>query len=318
MESGFPSKNEDKKYLSRISSIEVKPVFVMGFHRSGTTFVYDSVSRCFPFANLDLYHIFFYERLLSNKINGNEKRDREWFNQYIRDNDIKDRGLDGFEVCDSMVEEYCWVMSKGNRVFPVAKTRSWDCERLKQVCQKVLFCSDGAERILLKNPFDFDNAETLLKYFPDARFIYVKRKPSEILNSNLHAFVKMSRPHPFFRLMQTTQPAPVRFIVSCLSKYMYTLSEEQVISKVTFNVQKAIQKKLAAVKKSLENIPRDRYVVVDYEEFTRDPAHSLHQVRDMLGIEFSTSPDVIEPKPRKTRLLEAAQRYADVVDSCSF
>ena len=53
----FPLPGEDAPYRSHIENLAARPVFIMGLHRSGTTFLYDSVARCFPLANLSLYHL---------------------------------------------------------------------------------------------------------------------------------------------------------------------------------------------------------------------------------------------------------------------
>ena len=318
MKNRFPTHNEDREYLSLVSSQDVYPVFVMGFHRSGTTFIYDSIARCFPLANLDLYSIFFYERLLSNAVNERERSDREWFNLYLDYLGIEDRGLDGFEVRDTMVEEYCWVLSKSNLIFPSTITWSLDCRRLREVCQKLAYTNPGTKGVLLKNPFDYCNAPRLLKYFPNAKFVYVKRRPTDILNSCLRSLMRMVRPHPFFDLMTSTQPRVAQLVARRMAKYWQDKTDDELLEKISEPIQKALKKKLRQSKRSLEHLPRDSYVVVDYETFTTNPTAALLEVKKLLNMEFSTPPDVIEPKTRATKPLDVTKRYAEALDACAW
>lgn len=315
MKERFPTRNEDREYIPLISSLEVNPVFVMGFHRSGTTVIYDSIAKCFPLANLDLYSIFFYNRLLSNFVNKNEQSDRQWFNEYIDYLGIKDRGLDGFKVRDNMVEEYCWALSRNNKIFSSMKTMSWEFPKLKEICRKLTYCTPGAQGVLLKNPFDFPNAKAMLKHFPNAKFVFIKRKPSDIFNSALNSCIKMMQPHPFFSLMINAQPAPTRAFLRLAQRLNEKRSAESALKMVSYPIKVKLKAELISAKKSLSSLPESSYVVVDYEEFNRDPAASLFKIQKVLGMEFSSPPNIIEPKPRVVQLLDVTKQYAEELDS---
>lgn len=311
----FPVENEDKGYLPLLSSIQTRPVFVMGFHRSGTTFIYDSIAKCFPLANLDLYSIFFYERMLTNYVSGNEQTDRDWFNNYIRYCGIEDRGLDRFEVSHDMVEEYCWVLSKSNWLFPATQTTRANGRRLREVCRKIQYCNPQSEGVLLKNPFDFTNAKALLRLFPNAKFIFVKRSPAEILNSTYNSVLSMARPHPFFELMRSTQPPLSRYLAEKMGGLMNRMSDEQLMKLSSVGVKNALKKRLTLARRSLQSLPQDSYVVADYDEFNSDPVAALEKIQSTLGLRFSTSPETINPRPRKKMLNDTARKYAEEVNA---
>lgn len=314
MNNHFPAHDEDQAFISMVSSVVVNPVFIMGAHRSGTTFIYDSVAKCFPLANVDLYHIFFYERLLANFFQGKEESDRRWFNRYIQHLGITDRGLDSIQVTDRMVEEYCWILGKKNKLFPATLTKPKDLPRLKELCQKVSYCTQSAQGVLLKNPFDFSNAEQLLAYFPNAKFIFVRRRPSEILNSSLRAYIKMSRPHPFFSLMKTTQPPLTRFVLGKIEKWIYRMSEQQLLDKISGSVQKSLKNDLIKAKRSLSVLPSHSYTVVDYDDFNDNPAAVLDNIKATIDMDFSFSPALIKSNKRQVKLLEETKKYAQEID----
>ena len=169
---GFPRPGDDASLLPLIQDVSARPVFIMGLHRSGTTFLYDSVARCFPMANLSLYHLFYYDRLLKNHQDANETRDRGTLNRLFRQLGITDRKLDAVYVDDNMVEEYGWMLR--NHSFSMKVTAS-NRAVLDEMCRKLQYVTPGAQAVLLKNPWDTGNARQILEWFPNARFIYITR-----------------------------------------------------------------------------------------------------------------------------------------------
>ena len=95
----FPVRDEDAPLKADLAEQKVKPIFIMGLHRSGTTFLYDSVARAFPLAQLTLYDFFYYDRLLRNHQQGGAKQDAQRLNACFAALGIKDRNIDSVPVC---------------------------------------------------------------------------------------------------------------------------------------------------------------------------------------------------------------------------
>ena len=99
-------KQPDAVYLDRLKELQIVPVFVMGLHRSGTTFLYDALSRVMSAAPLTAYHIFHFNSLLANHINGDELDKRAELNQLFKRKNIQTRGIDTHRVSHELAEEF--------------------------------------------------------------------------------------------------------------------------------------------------------------------------------------------------------------------
>lgn len=81
---GFPAINEDSEILDGLGKIPVRPIFIMGLHRLGSTFLYGCIAKSFPLAQLSLYHLFYCRRLLIFNRDGSARCDWETLNNYFR------------------------------------------------------------------------------------------------------------------------------------------------------------------------------------------------------------------------------------------
>ena len=116
----FPAADEDHALLSDITDLPLRPVLIMGLHRSGTTFLYDCVAKSFPVAHLSLYHLLYFDRLLSNKANGKEQEDKDLLNRYFLSRGIRDGNIDGTHIDADAVEEYGFLLRKKSGTFKLA------------------------------------------------------------------------------------------------------------------------------------------------------------------------------------------------------
>ncbi|MDY6942467.1 MAG: sulfotransferase [Pseudomonadota bacterium] len=314
---GFPGRHEDDAYLDRLDDIEIRPVFIMGLHRSGTTFLYDSVSKCFPVANLTLYHIFYYDRLLKNAIEGGEESDRATLNRLFRALGITDRKLDSVYVEDTTVEEYGWMLR--NRSYQISVSEN-NKDYFTQICKKLAFLHPEAQAILLKNPWDTGKAKQILEWFPNARFIYITRDPIFILNSQINAALAlMTGPQPFQTMLIDDFKVPgdritknaiyalwklVRGIKKVTGDGLYAFILRQICSWT-------VQKELEGYYRAIEELPAENVFAIDYQNFNEAPKQHLAELQAFLDLPFVTPPDAIIPKPRKGHLNDTLRSYED-------
>lgn len=311
----FPEKNEDDAYLSELAKIPLKPIFIMGLHRSGTTFLYDSVSKCFPVANLSLYHIFYYHRLMKNQVEGGEEKDRETLNRLFRSLGIIDRKIDAVYVDDKMVEEYGWMLRNESYHISVHETNK---DFLKQICQKLLYVHPGSQAVLLKNPWDTAKASDILKWFPEAKFIYITRDPIYILNSQINAALDlMTGPQPFQTMLVDEFKIPggkiTLNIIYALWKVVRGL--KQVVGNGVYGfvikqfVKQTLKIDLGGYYRAIKELPEESVFQLTYGSFNKDPVGKLKEIQTFLDLPFDENPETIEPKPRKGHLAEHLKRY---------
>jgi len=311
----FPQKNADDAYLHELKDLPVKPVFIMGLHRSGTTFLYDSVSKCFPVANLSLYHLFYFHRLMKNHNEGLESKYREVLNTLLRGLGITDRKIDAVYVDDKMVEEYGWMLR--NESYHISMHES-NKDYFKEICQKLLYVNPGAKSVLLKNPWDTANASDILKWFPEAKFIYITRDPIYILNSQINAALDlMSGTQPFQTMLLDNFKMPggkvtmtavyavwklVRGIKKVMGNGLYGFIIKQFM-------QQNLIVDLAGYYRAIEELPEASVYQLTYGSFNKDPVGKLKEIQAFLDLPFDDAPESIKPKPRKGQLAEHLQKY---------
>ncbi len=318
MKPQFPIVDEDKEYLGELEGIQIKPIFIMGLHRSGTTFLYDSVAQCFPVANLDLYHIFYFNRLIKNALNGRESHDRDTLNQYFRSLDITDRKIDKVWVEDTMVEEYGWLLRNHSYAMSITEDNA---QYFELICKKLHYLHPEAQALLLKNPFDTDNAQEILKRFPDAKFIYISREPTYILNSMVNAILTyLTGQQPFLTLlvdkfkMPTAQPVLMKLIYGLWktargikSLIGETRARNIIVPYVADNVESQIENYFLELRK----LPAGSYFELTYQRFNEDPEKYLLALQGFLGLSLTQSPQCIRPQPRKKEIDTQIQEYGN-------
>ncbi len=312
----FPQKDEDTAYLNEIRSLPVRPIFIMGLHRSGTTFLYDSISRCFPVANLTLYDLFYYHRLLKNHQTGQAEHDKQHLNRVFRSLGITDRKLDAVWVDDAMVEEYGWMLR--NESYHMALHAS-NKDFFAEICRKLLCTNPEARSVLLKNPWDTGNAKQILEWFPEARFIYITRNPIHILNSQLNALLTLlSGEQPFQTMLidHFKVPGNQRWIMPLVYagwKLVRGLKALTGDTLVTWLVRPfavlSLQSQLKSYYQDLKTLPPQHVYQLTYNDFNTDPVSKLKELQVFLDLPFTEAPEYIRPKPRSGHLNERLRKY---------
>jgi len=311
----FPALTDDAPYFDRLKNEPIRPIFIMGLHRSGTTFLYDSIARCFPVANLSLYHLFFYNRLLKNFHEGNEQRDRDILNRLFRGLGITNRKIDNVWVDDRMVEEYGWLLRQRSYRVSVQSSNS---AFLAEICRKLVHVTPGSQAALLKNPWDTGNAKQILQQFPNAKFIYITRKPTYILNSLINATLSLtSGSQPFQTLLVDDFKMPagklamqVIYAGWAVVRGVRRLLGDRISTEIILPFAAFIVKNdLAAYYRDLAELPKESVFEVDYQKLNTQPKEIMGNLRDFLDLPFSCDPSEIVPKPRSGQIQERLLSY---------
>lgn len=313
-EPNFPKTGEDSEYLNKLSETPISPIFIMGLHRSGTTFLYDSISRCFPVANLDLYNIFYYDRLLKNHFNNNEENDRTRLNRAFRSLGITDRKLDAVWVDDSTVEEYGWLLRNESYRISIQKSNK---DKFGEICQKLLFLNPDSKSVLLKNPWDTGNAKQILEWFPNARFIYITRDPIYILNSQVNAFLSLTSGSQFFQIMLIDKfkiPGGKVSRALVYAGWKVLRAVKAVVGDPVFAfftkpvVAFSLQGDLKGYYNDIKTLPKNSVYSLSYGAFNQDPVSKLKEIQKFLNLPFVTPAESIHPKPRKGQIPESLKK----------
>ncbi len=289
----FPVVDEDAELLDSLGSGAIRPVFIMGLHRSGTTYLYDTLARCFPFAQLSLYHLFYYQRLLRNQQQGGAQRDRARLNASLAALGIADRGIDQLGVDADSVEEYGFLLRRHSGSFQL---NDRNATLFDQMCRKLLAVQPGSEAVLLKNPWDTGNAAAILARFPEARFVYITRQPMAVLNSMLNALLAyLNGPQHYLEMLLSRDGSRrgyrLGYCAWRLLRGLRSLVGERAIALLHRRaLAGALVKQLSRYRRDLASLPTDRAIELDYAELVADPDAVMQRLQPLLGVSWREAP----------------------------
>ncbi len=316
----FPRHDEDAALLTSLNQLPVRPVFIMGLHRSGTTFLYDSVARAFPLAQLNLYHLFYYNRLLSNQQSGGDVRDAKQLDACFTALGIRDRNIDSVAVAADEVEEYGYLL---RRRFGSFKLNEGSAAFFEQMCRKLQAVQPGSEAVLLKNPWDTGNAQWMAERFPEARFIYISREPIAVLNSMLNALLSyLEGPQHYLEMLldrgDGRRGYRAGYVVWLWLRGLRKLLGRRGIGLLARPLlARVVAKQVAEYRRELAVMPAAQALEVDYRELVASPATVLGDLSGFLGLPLCQEAGVLKAatarRPRNTLLRNYEARLDKLV-----
>ncbi len=166
------------------------PVFILGVHRSGTTWLTRSLAargRCAPFSVRDLL-----ARVEDRPHSYDSARDR------LRAAGVFTRPGDGLAVEPEGSEEYGYALTLTS---DTSRTTAENLPVLRDLIAGLVAEHPG-HTPLLRNPWDYAATHKLAAWFPDARFVFVHRDPIATVGSAVEMFRDFwTAPHPYGVLM---------------------------------------------------------------------------------------------------------------------
>lgn len=298
--SDFVIPDEDAEFLHKLDDTRLRPIFILGLHRSGTTFLYESLARLFPLAPLTAYHIIFYKRLLSRFTQVSQTNDQALLDRYFSERGASTRQIDEIKLSHRTVEEYCWLLKKyAGSVHLNDRTVSL----FEEMCRKLLYLQADSETVLMKNPWDTGAGVEISALFPGSRFVYISRDPIRVLNSQLkNAEIFASRDSPYLDLLVTGFPlAQLAFFVE---RILYrVLGGEKFRVIMTRRLMRDMTRQLKGYKQAVEGLSSDACLETSYQELCEQPAQTLEHIGDFLGLTPRLDPAMIESRPRSGKLL---------------
>ena len=75
----------ENKYLDRLDNVSFQPIFVLGFHRSGTSILYKVLESTKCFNIITAYHVIKYDQLLYNRMENKEEIIKQELNKFLKE-----------------------------------------------------------------------------------------------------------------------------------------------------------------------------------------------------------------------------------------
>jgi hypothetical protein len=236
-----------------------QPIFILGNHRSGTSILYKTLVEKGRFAHPTPFHLAHFDDYLDGGFDPGEALDRT--RERFERRGIVDRFVDDIPAHALSPEEYGFVL-KGGRI------TSGTLSRFKRFCEFTAATSEPGQPLLLKNPRDFNNAETIRHCFPRARFIFIHRHPGPTIESRIRELrLLFSSPSPYQAEIEPgyerimSNPALRGILSFCLRpKRMVELC-----------FLYGFRRRALQFLRSLERLPAESYTTLTYEDLCADP-----------------------------------------------
>ncbi len=169
---------------------------------------------------------------------------------------------------------------------------SWDQRRIMEFYERCLrrqaYFKRGQRTLLSKNPFFSGRVASLRTYFPDCRIIYLVRNPLDVVPSMISLARVLVRSgvgvEPETDLDEEVYEA---------ARYYYAYPLEQ-----------------------LSTLPEDRFIVVNYDDLTRQPKQVIERIYKQFG--FALTPEFEQRLDREVEKMQRHKsRHAYSRDQCS-
>jgi hypothetical protein len=261
---------EKIRYKKAIQKVQIKePVFILGYPRSGTTFLHYLISKDEQFGYCATYQVLmpnvfltmggFLEkflrgvlpktRLMDNlKMGTKLPKEEEFAMSAISDASM----INGFYFPKNIMRYFQRYV-----LFEKEKKNEEEWKKKYLYFLKKVALKEGNKRLLLKSPFNTGRIKQLLEIFPDAKFIHIHRNPYEVYYSNEKLYEKVL---PAFSFHEAGNSEIEKFI---LDSYRLTYQKYQ---------------------KEISLIPKGNIAVISYEELVTDPMASLQRVYMEAGL----------------------------------
>jgi hypothetical protein len=290
----------DNEDLACLSNIQFEPIFITGFHRSGTTLLYEQLCKILPVAYLTPYSILYYNHLMEAENNEQTSIYTNALNKYFQLLGIRNRFIDSMPVSAlNPPEEYSFVIGrqrKKNRIPSMSLSFIKNYLRLSSksykifdnLCRKLIYIQKPKSNIvLLKSPWDYGNEDEILKLYPNAKFIHILRNPLEVINSQYLAhYHHMSgiQIDPYWWTITTN----LMKSVVCAEKFICSLIGKKKAKKLIFNRIINMYLNTAPIAlNSIQSLPSNQVYTITYSNLMENPIQQLDLLCHFIGVQVS-------------------------------
>ena len=309
-------KSLDQQYLDRLNGMEVRPVFIIAPHRSGTTLLYRILVESGSFNAVTVHHILNRHRLLQLHFTNQDQAAREELNRIFESKGIRNESMNSREFGSDVLEEYCYALDHQGRRPRLAPDNA---EEFKLFTKKLQVIQDFSRPLLLKNPYDGVGFLYLAEVFPEARFIFIYRNPVDVINSKIRLNRLLLSKKFEYHAMVVQDYA--RLFEQPMKLAMARLVFSSKLPLMTELVYRDVSRSCDYV---LENVGKlgDKAMGVTYPELCSNPTQVVERVLEFLKLPASSrdysnmirkrEPDILpEVEQRRSRIEKRNEGYRE-------
>jgi hypothetical protein len=290
--------NKDEEYLQKIKDIDFQPVFILGYHRSGTSILYKILTETNSFNSVTAYHIIKYYELLYNHENNKEEMVKKELTKYLAESGSAKRKIDKMKVTADFAEEYGFLLN--NQTFEMY-LKNQNINLFKEMGQKIQYISHNNKPLLLKNPYDFPNFIYIKQKIPNAKFIFIHRHPFKTISSTMKAMKVLNDERNSYTSLLSKKYNQV--YDNPLLLYYVRTSLGLLAPLATMQFILYATKVSKYYLKNIQKIPEKDYVIIKYGDLCQNPKENIERIMDYLNISPEKQLDYESLiKPRATSL----------------
>jgi hypothetical protein len=298
--------DRDTGLLGQLDGLPFRPIFIMGMHRSGTTYLYESLARVLPVAALTLYQTLFFDELLYRRANGFEEAGQAAVDDYLRAAGMMTRQFDDVPVSHRALDEYCFMLRRRSGT---AHVEQKSATTFAELCRKLSFMG-GVQDVLLKNPWDVALAVPIYRLFPNARFVFIKRDLLRVLDSQARMLCHILERDMALMSLVLRQIPRDRLVIQLMSKLYKVLGAHRFRLLFLPLAEREMHRLARALEQSLRELPGDCFCQLEYEQLVADPTSNLERVARFLDVTPVRPVASIGSQPRSLSLLPEVEARA--------
>ncbi|MFT5681851.1 MAG: hypothetical protein ACI8RZ_002769 [Myxococcota bacterium] len=271
--------------------------FILGNHRSGTTWLYQLLSETGRFSVLTAFHVITW---------GQDGADPAALHRQLTDQGITARKGDGVAVSPSLPEEYCYILNNHGH-------KSWLTPEGLPLFAQILDALNDGRPILLKNPWDYAHFPFLAATFPDARFVFIHRHPFRVIQSAVGVFraIWSKQQDGYVSLLsQRYRRLWANPVTRAIFRWLGTGALALDVRSVAAGVVSANQHYVA----HHAALDASRRISLRYEDLCDDATGQLQRIFDFLDL-GPIPPLSTPPRPRSSTLMPELSRQTDALSS---
>lgn len=283
----------DRSHLDLLGPFPSRLVFIMGCHRSGTTFLHNLLARCSAFDFISAYEVICYGTLIHNRLTDGEEEARQRLQAELLSGGLS-RGIDHVSVDVNGPEEYGFILP-GYDLFAPRITPD-NLEAFREICRKKRWLAGRSRPLLLKEPNEFyGNLSFVQSSFPDADYIINHRHPLTVLASHIQSWTSVYESENPYLLRLNARYREIMASPMERMHYRLFMHTEKAVDFVLDHLVKAFQ----AYLEQIGPLKRSRCHVLRYEDLCRDSSSILGGVLDFIGCSRDAlRPEMASPRQR--------------------
>eukprot|EP00049_Salpingoeca_infusionum_P017367 m.352676 g.352676 ORF g.352676 m.352676 type:complete len:386 (-) comp16584_c0_seq1:421-1578(-) len=263
---------------SSVSMVEVKdPVFVLGAHRSGTTFLHNLMAQDKTLSFASTYQVTFPSSFnvplpIKYLIPNERPMDKATFGAEAPQEDeyalFTNTGMSWFisMAFDQDHDSYARYLSMDKSVVTQAERQAF-MESWMWFLKRITYANE-CDRLVLKSPPHTSRVPLLLEMFPSSKFVFIHRDPYRMFRSFLHLHDSL-----IHLLSLAKVPTPKELEQKCIKDLSFMLN---------------------TYLRTRQLIPEKNLVEVGFDEVMRNPMDSIKHIYDTLGMDFENVREACE------------------------